>query len=103
MSWFSGIAGRAEALLDRVDQAAASSIQGVGLATPSKQRTGQTPLAYEPTATVSEEKAAGVASKPPSSPLMLQKSKTSTQSYAPVSRPEAAPKKIGRASWRERV
>lgn len=92
MSWFSEIAGRAEALLDRVDQAAASSIQGVGLGTPPKQGAGQTSLTYEPTATVNEEKAAGVASKPPSSPLLLQKSKTPTQSYAPVSRPEAAPK-----------
>ncbi len=62
MSWFSELAGRAEALLDKMDQAAATSLQGVGL-TPAKDGKISTPspvpadtgshgggLPYEPTA-----------------------------------------------------
>ena len=54
MSWFSGLADKAESLLDKMDQAAATSLKEVGLS-PSPHRNSnpldtQPILAYEPTA-----------------------------------------------------
>ena len=96
MSWLTGIAGRAEALLDRMDQAAATSIQSTGLGTP--QRGGgtteettsrhHTSLSYEPTASVAAERPLSV--PPKTSTSVLQSNKTA--SYSPVARPEAPPK-----------
>lgn len=65
MSWFSDIAGKAEALLNQVDQVAATSLQEVGIGTPSPKKPQSTTfhqdscdppisgLNYEPVATVS--------------------------------------------------
>ena len=54
MSWFSGLADKAESLLDRMDQAAATSLQGVGLSSSPHRNPNphdaQPVLAYEPTA-----------------------------------------------------
>lgn len=60
MSWFSDLTGKAGAFLDRMDQAAAVSLQDAGLATPSPQGKGgknprdregvNTTVPYEPTA-----------------------------------------------------
>ena len=96
MSWLSGIAGRAEALLDRMDHVAATSIQSTGLGTP--QRDGgttdettsrhHTSLSYEPTASVAAERPLSV--PPKTSTSVLQSNKTA--SYSPVARPEAPPK-----------
>ena len=92
MSWLSGIAGRAEALLDKMDQATATSIQSTGLATPSPRRPAAaaaavpqtSSLTYEPTASVTTDK-----------PPHIITSSTSPQShktpYSPVSYPEAPP------------
>ena len=100
MSWLTGIAGRAEALLDRMDQAAATSIQVAGLS-PSTQSQGsagqrahahETSLTYEPTASVGVEKESSISSKPSDSPLKLHKTKAPTQPYSPVAHPEAPPK-----------
>ena len=58
MSWFSGLAGKAESLLDKMDQAAAVSLQGAGLTTSPQRNTNppniQSRLAYEPTAQLPE-------------------------------------------------
>ena len=98
MSWLTGIAGRAEALLGRMDQAAATSIQSTGFVTP--QRGGGAPgtdetasrhhtsLTYEPTASVGAERPLSVPSK--SSTSIFQSHKTGA--YSPVARPEAPPK-----------
>ena len=90
MSWLSGIAGKAEALLDRMDQVAASSIQNTGLATPPRAVGGaahQTSLVYEPTASVAVEKSLSVPSKPSTSSLALHK----PVPYSPVAHPEPPP------------
>ena len=57
MSWLSGLAGKAEALLNQVDQAAAQSLQDVGVSSskPSQQSSYETTpitsdLTYEPVA-----------------------------------------------------
>lgn len=97
MSWLSGIAGRAEALLDRMDQAAATSIQSTGLATPQRgsgpgaeETTSRhhTSLSYEPTASVAVERPHSVPSKTSTSVFHSHK----TAPYSPVARPEAPPK-----------
>ena len=90
-SWFSEIAGKAEALLDRMDQVAATSIQSAGIATPlsqNRQGTGETSLTYEPTASVGSEKTLRVPSQPSNSSPALHKTRAP---YSPVSRPEAPP------------
>ena len=93
MAWLSEIAGKAEALLDRVDQVAASSIQNVGLNASPKvgmQRTSETGLPYEPTAAMGAEK--GDSSSPSSAggprSLLRQSQKSTHQSNAPISGPE---------------
>ena len=98
MSWLSGIAGKAEALLDRMDQAAATSIQSTGIATPKSQSrvdeqrpVHQTSLTYEPTASAPTDKPLSVSSKPSSSSLSLHGAGTPPKSYSPVSRPETTP------------
>ena len=98
MSWLTDIAGRAEALLDRMDQAAATSIQVAGLSPSTQsqgsagQRAHETSLTYEPTASVGVEKESSISSKPSDSPLKLHKTKAPTQPYSPVAHPEAPPK-----------
>ena len=86
MSWLSGIAGKAEALLDRMDHAAATSIQSAGISTPQRAD-HHSSLAYEPTASVAIEKSLSVPAKPPTSSLPPHK----TSVYSPVTRPEAPP------------
>ena len=44
MSWFTDLAGRAEALLNQVDQAAATSLLEAGLASPSPKKPSPPPL-----------------------------------------------------------
>lgn len=93
MSWLSGIAGKAEALLDSIDQAAATSIQSTGLATPNSRTlvgrgTHETALTYEPTASVCVEKTLSLPPKPPSSVPLPHKHGSS---YSPVAYPEAPP------------
>lgn len=62
MSWFSGITDRAGALLEKMDQAAATSLQEVGIGSPSSRNVAggselghgsikDTPTIYEPTTT----------------------------------------------------
>ena len=53
MSWLSGLAGRAESFLNQMDQAAATSLQEVGIGTPSPEkpvRKEPVGLNYEPVA-----------------------------------------------------
>lgn len=95
MSWLSEIAGKAEALLDRMDQAAATSIQSTGLATPQTRtalvgrETHETALTYEPTASVGVEK---TPSLPPNSPSTSLPPHKHVATYSPVAHPEPPPK-----------
>lgn len=95
MSWLSGIAGKAEALLDRMDQAAATSIQSTGLATPQTRtalvgrETHETALIYEPTASVGVEK---TLSLPPNPSRTSLPPHSQVATYSPVARPEPPPK-----------
>ena len=96
MSWLSGIAGRAEALLDRMDQAAATSLQGTGIGTSPVARSHVgTPkigssLSYEPTASLGAELAPNLPTK--SSSILGSKTRTTTPTYSPVSHPGAPPR-----------
>lgn len=92
MSWLSEIAGKAEALLDRMDQAAATSIQSSGLTTPhTRTVVGQETqaLTYEPTASVGVEK---THSLPPNSPRSSLPPHKQVAIYSPVAHPEPPPK-----------
>ena len=46
MSWFSELTGKAGALLDKMDQAAATSLQEVGMTSPSPNKSPREPLAF---------------------------------------------------------
>lgn len=97
MSWLSDIAGKAEALLDRMDQAAATSIQSTGLATPQTRtalvgrETHETALTYEPTASVGVEKTLSLPPNPPR-PRTSLPPHNQAATYSPVARPEPPPK-----------
>ena len=65
MSWFSGLAGRAESFLNQMDEAAATSLQEVGIGTPSPNKPSVTNKDDIPTTTgLSYEPIAQSVSKP---------------------------------------
>ncbi len=61
MSWFTDLAGKAEALLNQVDQVASESLKDAGFNTPQKAAAVSEPLSYEPTVLTTSKPGQGAA------------------------------------------